>query len=406
MDPARRGRDRVRPEAGPLEAGLTRARIYLDYNAGAPLRPDARAAMVETLASVGNPSSVHAEGRAARGRIAAARRQVAALVGGSTERIIFTSGGTEANATVLSPRQRVGAGEIQLDALVIGATEHPSVLAGGRFPADAVHRVEVDADGVLPLDSLEQRLAMLAGSGKRALVSVMLANNETGTIQPVAEIVRIARRFGALVHTDAIQAAGRIPVDIAALGADFLTLSAHKLGGPHGAGAIVLGGDLVAPLPLITGGGQEKFARAGTENVAAIAGFGVAAAAAAAELDRGAEWRRWRDGLAALPRAILIGAGAERLPQTAALAVDGLKAETLVIAFDLEGVAISAGSACSSGKVRVSHVMEAMRLADTRARSVIRLSFGWETRQEDLLKFGDIWGRVVSRLMPGTTRAA
>ncbi len=406
MDPAVCGGVRVRRDAGRLEAGLTRARIYLDYNAGAPLRPQARAAMIEALEAVGNPSSVHAEGRAARGRIETARRQVAALVGGAAERVIFTSGGTEANATVLSPRQRVGAGELRLDALLISATEHPSVLSGGRFAADAVHRIDVDDEGVIRLDLLEERLAALATEGKRALVSVMLANNETGTIQPVADVALVARRFGALVHTDAIQAAGRIPVDIAALGADFLTLSAHKLGGPQGAGAIVLGGDLVSPLPLITGGGQEKFARAGTENVAAIAGFGAAAAMARAELSRADTWCGWRDRLAALPGAVLVAGGASRLPQTAALALDGQKAETLVIAFDLEGVAISAGSACSSGKVRVSHVMQAMRLADRRAQSVIRLSFGWETSQEDIDRFSDIWGRVVSRLMPGATRAA
>ncbi|MBZ9935370.1 cysteine desulfurase [Mesorhizobium sp. BR1-1-16] len=384
---------------------MTRARIYLDYNAGAPLRPQARAAMIEALQSVGNPSSVHAEGRAARGRIEAARRKIATLVGGSADRVIFTSGGTEANVTVLSPRQRVGAGEIRLERLIIGATEHPSVLAGGRFAADQIDRVEVDDAGVIRLDHLEAALAALP-AGQRALVSVMLANNETGTIQPVAEIARIARRFGALVHADAIQAAGRMPVDIAALGVDFLTLSAHKLGGPQGIGAIVLSGDLVSPLPLVTGGGQEKYARAGTENVAAIAGFGAAAEASLADLGRLDEWRGWRDDLAALPGAVLVGAGADRLPQTAAIAVDGLRAETLVIALDLEGVAISAGSACSSGKVQVSHVMRAMRLADMRAGSVVRLSFGWETTQEDISRFGEVWGRVLSRLMPGMTRAA
>ncbi|SHG08254.1 cysteine desulfurase [Kaistia soli DSM 19436] len=384
---------------------MTRARIYLDYNAGAPLRPQARVAMIEALQSVGNPSSVHSEGRAARGRVETARRQVAALVGGSADRVIFTSGGTEANVTVLSPRQRVGAGEIRLDRLVMGATEHPSVLAGGRFAADQIDRVEVDDEGVIRLDRLEEALTALPRD-QRALISVMLANNETGTIQPVAEVARLAGRFGALVHADAIQAAGRIPIDIAALGVDFLTLSAHKIGGPQGIGAIILGGDLAAPLPLVTGGGQEKYARAGTENVAAIAGFGAAAAASADDLGRADEWHAWRDRLAALPEAILVGGGAERLPQTAALAVDGLRAETLVIAFDLEGIAISAGSACSSGKVQVSHVMKAMRLADTRAGSVVRLSFGWETTEDDISRFGEVWGRVMSRLRPGMTRAA
>lgn len=403
-----------RPAGGPhprrghrrLEAGLTRARIYLDHNAGAPLRPEARAAMIDALGSVGNASSVHAEGRAARGRIETARRQVAALVGGSADRVVMTSGGTEANATVLSPLQRVGGGMLELDALFIGATEHPSVMAGGRFPPEAVRTIAVDREGVVRLDDLETKLAALAGEGRRALVSVMLANNETGVIQPVAAVAGIARRFGALVHSDATQAAGRIPVDIAALGVDFLTLSAHKLGGPQGVGAIVLGGDLVSPVPLLTGGGQEKNARAGTQNVAGIVGFGAAAEAAAADLGRAEEWRRWRDGLSVLPGAVLVGAGAERLPQTAALALEGARAETLVIAFDLEGIALSAGSACSSGKVQVSHVMKAMGLGDALAASVIRVSFGWETGRDDIDRFDEAWARIVQRLVPGATRAA
>ncbi len=389
-----------------LEAGLTRARIYLDHNAGAPLRPEARAAMIEALGSAGNASSVHAEGRAARGRIETARRQVASLVGGAADRVVFTAGGTEANVTVLSPRQRVGAGMLDLDALLIGATEHPSVMAGGRFAPEAVQTIAVDREGVMRLDDLETRLTALAGEGGRALVSVMLANNETGVIQPVADIVRLARRFGALVHSDATQAAGRVAVDIAALGVDFLTLSAHKLGGPQGVGAVVLGGDLVSPAPLLTGGGQEKNARAGTQNVAGIAGFGAAAEAAAGDLARAAEWRAWRDGLAALPGAVLVGAGSERLPQTAALALEGARAETLVIAFDLEGIAISAGSACSSGKVQVSHVMKAMGLGDALAASVIRVSFGWETGRDDIDRFGEAWGRIARRLVPGATKAA
>ena len=385
---------------------MTRERLYLDYNAGAPLRPEAREAIVEVLGAVGNASSVHAEGRAARGRIEAARRAVAALVGGKPDRVIFTSGGTEANVTVLSPRQRLGGGVIEFDVLLVGASEHPSVLSGGRFAADAVETVPVDENGIVSLAALAAALERLKAEGRRALVSVMLANNETGTIQPVAEIAALAHASGALVHSDAIQAAGRIPVDIEALGVDFLTLSAHKLGGPHGAGAIVLGGDLVSPLPLLVGGGQEKYSRAGTENVAAIAGFGAAAAAAQRDLGHAAEWQTWRDALATLPHAVVIGAGAARLPQTASLAVDGLKAETLVIAFDLEGVAISAGSACSSGKVQVSHVMRAMQLPEARAASAIRISFGWETRQEDLNRVHTVWERVLPRLLPRASRAA
>jgi cysteine desulfurase len=302
---------------------------------------------------------------------------------------------------------RLGAAEVAIDALLVGATEHPSVLAGGRFGAERVQKVSVDGAGRLDLADLERQLAQLSGEGKRALVSVMLANNETGTIQPVAAVAALARRFGALVHTDAIQAAGRVPVDIAALGVDLLTLSAHKIGGPQGAGALVLGGDLVSPAPLVVGGGQEKYSRAGTENVAGITGFGVAAELALADLGRGQEWANWRDQIAeAAGPAVLLSGEAERLPQTLALSVDGLAAETLVIALDLEGVAVSAGSACSSGKVGVSHVMRAMNVPESQARAAIRVSFGWETAEADIRRFTEVWGRVMRRLAPGVTRAA
>jgi cysteine desulfurase len=250
-------------------------------------------------------------------------------------------------------------------------------------------------------------LTALAAEGKRALVSVMLANNETGTIQPVADMAAIARRHGALVHTDAIQAAGRIRIDMAALGADFLTLSAHKIGGPQGIGAIVLGGDLVSPAPLLTGGGQEKYSRGGTENVAAISGFGASAERALADLELAPIWTAWRERIAASAGpAMVLSEGAERLPQTLSLAADGVSAETLVIALDLEGVAISAGSACSSGKVAVSHVMKAMNVPESRARAAVRVSFGWETGEDDILKFTEVWGRVMERLAPGVTCAA
>ncbi|MBB3929104.1 cysteine desulfurase [Kaistia hirudinis] len=382
-------------------------RIYLDYNAGAPLRMEARDALIEALSARGNASSVHAEGRAQRARIERARRQVGALVGASAENVVFTSGGTEANATVLSPRMRLGATEIAIDRLLVGASEHPSVLAGGRFAEDQIIRIPVDGDGVIDLEALGAELSAIAKAGERALVSLMLANNETGTIQPVAAVAALARSFGALVHTDAIQAAGRIPIDIGALGVDLLTLSAHKIGGPQGAGAIVFGGDLVRPLPLVTGGGQEKRHRAGTENVAAIVAFGAAAEAAVADLARAEEWRGWRDRIAASAApAIVVGAGAERLPQTLCLAAEGFSAETLVIALDLEGVAISAGSACSSGKVGVSHVMKAMNLADSVAKSAVRVSFGWETGEKDILKFTEAWRRVMERRAPAVTRAA
>jgi cysteine desulfurase len=394
-----------RPEGRLPEVAASR--LYLDYNAGAPLRADVRAAMVEALQAPGNASSVHAEGRAARARIERARRHVAALVGADPVRVIFTSGGTEANVMALSPVMRLGAASVSIDAVLVGATEHPSVLAGGRFGADRVEAIGVDTQGRLDLADLERRLAGHSQAGRRVLVSVMLANNETGTIQPVAEIAALARRFGALVHSDAIQAAGRIPVDIAALGVDLLTLSAHKLGGPQGAGALVLGGDLVSPAPLLVGGGQEKYSRAGTQNVAAIAGFGVAAELALADLARCAEWTGWRDQLvAAVGSANVLCGEAERLPQTLSVGVDGLTAETLVIALDLEGVSVSAGSACSSGKVGVSHVMRAMNVPESQAKAAIRVSFGWETTEVDIRRFTEVWGRVMRRLAPGVTRAA
>ena len=275
------------------------------------------------------------------------------------------------------------------------------------MPRTGSSRIPVDGDGVIDLDALGAELSAIAKAGERALVSLMLANNETGTIQPVAAVAALARSFGALVHTDAIQAAGRIPIDVGALGVDLLTLSAHKIGGPQGVGAIVFGGDLVRPLPLVTGGGQEKRHRAGTENVAAIVAFGAAAEAAVADLARTEEWRGWRDRIAASAApAIVVGAGAERLPQTLCLAAEGFSAETLVIALDLEGVAISAGSACSSGKVGVSHVMKAMNLADSVAKSAVRVSFGWETGEKDILKFTEAWRRVMERRAPAVTRAA
>jgi cysteine desulfurase len=386
-------------------------RIYLDYNAGAPLRPEARDAILAALDAVGNASSVHTEGRDARQRTEGARAEVARLVGGEPKLVTFTSGGTEANVTVLTPEWTHAGKPFRADTLLVGATEHPSVLAGGRFPADRVHLLPVDGDGVIDLAALGAALAPVRARGERALVSVMLANNETGVIQPVAEIARIAREAGAIVHTDAIQAAGRIPVDIAKLGVDVLTLSAHKIGGPQGAGAIVRASEDLAFAPLLTGGGQEKRVRAGTENVAAIAGFGAAAKAALADLDKAAVWAAWRDELAGILGAsgrqlTVFGGAAVRLPQTLCAAIDGIPAETLVIALDLEGVAVSSGSACSSGKVAPSHVLSAMGVPGRVAKGAIRLSLGWESAQEDLDSFATAWRRVLKHIAPGNVRAA
>lgn len=390
---------------------MAKSRLYLDYNASAPLRSEARAAMAEGLGEVGNASSVHAEGRAARARVEAARAAVARLVGGDPKLVTFVSGGTEANNTVLTPDWHLGARPHRRDVLLVGATEHPSVLAGGRFPADRIRQVPVDGTGVTDLAALQALLAAAGASGEAALVSIMLANNETGVIQPVAEISRIAHEAGALVHTDAVQAAGRIEVDIGALGVDVLTLSAHKIGGPQGAGAVIRARKDLSFAPLIVGGGQEKRLRAGTENVAAIAGFGAAADLALADMDKTQGWAALRDRIAALmaaggPKATVFGEAAPRLPQTLCIGIDGIAAETLVIALDLQGVAVSAGAACSSGKVAQSHVLAAMAVPAKLARSAIRISLGWDSKESDLDLFSTAWRSVLKHIAPGAVQAA
>jgi cysteine desulfurase len=380
-------------------------RAYLDYNATAPLRPEARAAATAAFDAFGNPSSVHVEGRVARALIEEARRAVAALVGAKAKLVTFVSSGTEANNTVLTPDWTAGGAEVRLDWLLVGATEHPSVISGGRVPAARVKQIPVDHEGLIDLDALRQLLMSSAG---RCLISVMLANNETGAIQPVAEVARIAQEAAALVHTDATQAVGRIPVDIAALGVDVVTLSAHKLGGPKGAGAVVRASEDLAFRPLLTGGGQEWRSRAGTENVAAIAGFGAAATAALADFGKAAMWAGWRDRIAEIagPDAVVFSAGVPRLPQTVCLAVPRVPAETLLIGLDLAGVAVSSGSACSSGKVAPSHVLAAMGVPAALAKCALRVSLGWESAEKDLHLFARAWATVLSRIAPETTAAA
>jgi cysteine desulfurase len=356
-------------------------RTYLDWNATAPLRPAAREAMLAALALFGNPSSVHAEGREARRAVTTARRQVAALVGADPRNVIFTSGGTEANVLALAP----GA----CSRLIVSAVEHPSVLAGGRFAA--VEQLAVTSDGVIDLAALELSLR----GGARALVSVMAANNETGVIQPIAAVADLVHRHGGLLHVDAVQAAGRIALDMADLDADLLTLSAHKIGGPKGAGALVRHNDDVGVVPLITGGGQELRFRAGTENLAAIAGFGAAAAAVNLVAEREhmlALRERLEAGLRVItPDAVIFGSAVERLPNTTLVAVPGGKAETLVIACDLAGVAVSSGSACSSGKVAASHVLAAMGVVPELARGALRLSTGPTTTESDIETMLNVW---------------
>jgi cysteine desulfurase len=381
------------------------ARVYLDWNASAPLHPEARQAAHSALELGGNPSSVHGEGRAARRVIEEARSAVAALVNTDPRNVIFTSGGTEANAIALSPSIQVGADKRPLDHLLVSAIEHPSVLAGGRFSPAQVEKVSVDAGGVVDLAALEQRLGALAREGARALVSVMAANNETGVIQPISQASEIAHRHGALLHVDAVQAAGRIAIDINTLGADLLTLSAHKVGGAKGAGALIRRDEaLYVADPLIKGGGQERGSRAGTENVAAIAAFGAAAAAIgkhfSAEAKRMTVLRdRLEAGLrAATPEAVIFGAQAERLPNTTLVSMPGAKAETLVIALDLDGLAVSSGSACSSGKVAPSHVLAAMGVPVELARGAIRISTGAATTEAEIDRFLEVWKKLVQCL--------
>ena len=373
-------------------------RSYLDYNATAPLRPEVREAMTEALAVYGNPSSVHAEGRASRALIEEARAKVAALVAARPEDVIFTSGGTEANALALAA-QPGGAWHCYMSSV-----EHPSVLAGGRFYPETTTRISVTRDGLINLEILASELKKHHLGGWRPFVSLMAANNETGAIQPVAEASEIVHSAGGLIHTDAVQAAGRIKLDIGALGVDMLSLSAHKIGGPKGVGALVLGNG-AAVEALIKGGGQERRRRAGTENVAGIVGFGVAAELARADLGKAREIARLRDALeketlAIAPDALVLSAKVERLPNTSCIAVPGVKAETLVIGLDLAGVAVSSGSACSSGKVEASHVLSAMGVPDDIAQGAIRISLGFATGRADIENFLKAFDELVKRLRP------
>ena len=361
--------------------------VYMDHNATSPIRPAARDAVVAALDAGGNPSSVHSLGRAARRLVEDAREHVRALVGApASARVIFTSGGTEANALALQ-----GCGR---DKIFAPRTEHPSVL---KIPATFEY-IPVDGNGLIDPFQLDE---MFAGGGDEVVVSVMLANNETGVLQQVEGVTTIAHRYDALVHTDAVQAAGKIDVDFQALGVDYLTLSAHKIGGPQGMGALVATAN--APLhALLPGGGQEGGLRGGTENVPAIAGFGAAAQAAKDELDRMDQIKTLRDNMEAriyeiAPDATVIAALAERLPNTSLLAMPGMSGETQVMAFDLAGICVSAGSACASGAAKVSGVLGAMGVSPDVAQSVIRVSFGHTTKIDDIESFISVWKDLYER---------
>jgi cysteine desulfurase len=366
---------------------MIRTETYLDWNATTPMRPEAVAAISARIACCGNPSSVHRWGRTARQTAEHARETVAALLGPiSPDGVVFVSGGTEANHLALfgAARERV----------LVSDVEHDSVRYA--FPGSEV--IPVDCNGVVLIDALDR---LLAADSRPALVSVMFANNETGVIQPVAEVAAVARKHGALFHCDAVQAAGKLAFDAKEIGTDLISLSAHKLGGPPGVGALVVAGgtDLV---PLLRGGRQERGRRAGTENLPGICGF---AAAATAALERVAVYDRVRalrdeleDQIAEIaPDAIVVGAAAPRLPNTSAIAMPGVAAETQVIALDLDGVMVSAGAACSSGKVGPSHVLAAMKVGTEIAKSTIRVSLGWTTSQADIAHFLRAWTALYRR---------
>jgi cysteine desulfurase len=356
--------------------------VYLDHNATSPLRPAAAAAMRTALDDVGNPSSVHSFGQRARRLIDGVRQQIADVLVVSALDVIFTSGGTEANnlAVLGSPVER----------LLVSAVEHDSVLAAAHAAGRPFDVLPVGRDGRVDLAVLER---LLANGTARVLVSVMFANNETGVVQPVAEVARLARAAGALFHCDAVQALGRLPMLPALLDADLVTLSAHKIGGPLGVGALVVrGGNTL--MPQLHGGGQERFRRAGTQNVPGIAGFGAAikdALSSAQDVQRVAMLRDEMEKALSQAGAVLVGSEAPRLPNTSAIAMPGVKSETQVIALDLDGIAVSAGAACSSGKVTRSHVLDAMQVVDDVALSTIRISLGWSTQQSDIDRVVAAW---------------
>lgn len=364
--------------------------IYLDYNATAPVRPEVIEAVVAVMSAVGNASSVHAAGRQARKRVDEARATVAALVGAAAENVIFTAGGTEADNLALK-----GFGKRRL---IVAGTEHGAILAPALlFDAGAVI-LPVDADGLVDLAALR---GALEDAGGPAVVSIMLANNETGVIQPMAEIAAIVHDFDALLHCDAVQAAGKIPVDIEALEVDVMSLAAHKIGGPQGVGALVLREDRHIDAQVV-GGGQERGRRSGTENVAGIVGFGVAARLARDALAQYGKLAALRDDMErrikqVAPAVHVYGATVPRLPNTSCLTMPGVKSETQVMAFDLAGIAISAGSACSSGKVAASHVLDAMGVPQDEGLTAVRVSLGWRTTPEDVDRFVAAWAEIYRR---------
>ncbi len=367
----------------------TTTRTYLDYNASAPMFAEVQSA-VTAANLLANPSSVHGEGRVARAAVENARQQVAELVGAPLGAVVFTSGGTEASNAALGGITDGGA---RVSRLLLSAVEHPCVTMGHGFAAEHVTWLPVDAAGIVRLEALAAALSAASAAGERVLLSLQLANNETGVIQPLRAAANLVHAAGGLVHSDVVQAVGKIPVSLPMLGADVVTLSAHKIGGPKGVGALVFASEaLRLERPFVTGGGQERGQRSGTENVAGIVGFGAAAALVGQRMDA-------MEGVAALrasleagmrklcPEVTIFGVEAPRLPNTCAFAVPGMRSETALIAYDLDGVALSSGSACSSGKVRRSLVLDTMGVAPALSECAIRVSLGWGSTEEDRERF-------------------
>jgi len=379
-------------------------RLYLDWNATAPLHPAVREVMLRAMDLFGNPNSVHAEGRAVRAAIEGARRQVAALVGAEASHVVLTSGATEAANMVLTPEFRMGRTPLAIGHLYYSAVEHPAMREGGRFSKGKTSEIPVTSEGVVDLEALQALLAGHDVASGLPMVAIMLANNETGIIQPIRGAAEIVKAHGGLLVVDAVQAAGRVEIDINALGADFLILSSHKLGGPKGAGALVSRGEVLMPKPLIHGGGQEKGHRSGTENSLATVGFGAAAAAALSDFAErngriAALQHRLEDGMRnAAPDVVIYGAEGPRVCNTTFFTLPGLKAETGQIAFDLEGVAISAGSACSSGKVGESHVLVAM--GHDPKLGALRISLGFATSDKDIDRALGAFAKIAGRRRP------
>jgi cysteine desulfurase len=387
---------------------MAASRAYLDHNASAPLLPGAREAMVAALGITANPSSVHSEGRAARRIVEDARRDVAALVNTKPEHVVFTSGATEAATTLLTPDWQMGRGAVRMSKAYVSAADHPCLLNGGRFGTERTTQIDVDGDGITDLDVLRQALAVHDKAEGLSLVAIHAANNETGVIQPLGNIAEIVKAAGGVFVVDAVQAAGRIPLDLTAGYADYLILSSHKIGGPKGVGAFVAASDLMMPKPLVTGGGQERGFRAGTENLAAIAGFGAAAREAKVALAGIDQVRALRDGLEAsilslAPDAEIFGRRSERLANTIFFAIPGVKSETAQIAFDLAGVALSAGSACSSGKVGPSHVLKAM--GHDNSEGALRVSIGLATTPAEIEQFRAALAGILARRAEKTKAA-